>query len=514
MDLNNSNKRLAKNTIILNIRLIVTLFISFYSSRLVLKVLGVEDYGLYNLVGGFVSLLAIITSSITGAASRFITVELGRGNIGVLNSTFCSIVNVLMFFSFCVAVFAALFGPWFIVNYLTIPPSKINIAIFVFGCSVFVFVLNMLSVPYTALVTAHEHMDFYAVMSVYDSVSKLMIVILLSYFGEQKLLLYAFLLASAALINRLIYGAYCMRKFQEAKYHFIVDKTKIKQVLSFSFWMGIGSAAGILKDQAGNVIINMFFGLLLNASMGIATQIKGIIVQFGNSIGAAITPQITKSFAVNDFNRSIQLTYLYVKVVSLFMLIIAMPFLFETPFILKTWLNIVPNYSVEFVRIMIIVTFLNTISQGFGPLFLANGKIRTYQIIGACIVITYVPLCYLILCNLRNPLVCLLVSLGMEVILLFSNYYCLKVQIGFPILDFFKNVIGKIFVIVLLSGLFLIMLQLLMKDTSLLRAISTLLLSTVIIMISSFFLLFNNEDRKKILKAILKKTNYGSRINI
>lgn len=496
------NRRIAKNTIILNIRLVITLCIALYSSRLVLQVLGVEDYGLYNLVGGFVGLLSIITSSITGSITRFLTLELGKGDMKTLNRTFCSVINVLIVMAVIVAFIAAIVGPWFINNYLTIPDNKVSAALIVFVCSAVVFILNLLSVPYTALVTAHEKMNFFAVMSIYDSVSKLVIIIFLQYYGSEKLVMYAIFLAIAALLNRIIYNIYCNRYFIESKFYFTYETKTMKQVLSFSVWMGIGSAAGILKDQGGNILINIFFGLILNASMGIATQVKGLVTQFANSIGVAISPQIIKSFASGDTNRSIDLTFWYVKCTGIFMLLIVIPILSETSYLLNIWLTNVPDYADVFVKLIICNTFFNTLNMGFGPIYLANGRIRNYQIFSTVVMLSYIPVSYILLRTIGHPTICLIVGLCIEILFLFTNYYCLKIQLRFPISIFFTKVIIKILFIAAISLMVTMLIRYFIQEECFARFIMNSIFSLLCTMSLAFSFLINEEERTKITKMI------------
>ena len=500
-----SNKKILKNTVVLNIRLVVTLIISLYASRLVLKVLGVEDYGLYNLIGGFVSMLSIVTNSITGTISRFITFVLGERDEEKLSKTFSSSVNAIIIMIFVVIFIAALLGPWFISNFLNIPADKIGIAMIVFFASVSVFVLNLFSVPYISLITAHEHMNFYAIMSVFDSLCKLSIIIFLQYVASNTLILYSSLLVLQALLSRIIYSVYCSKQFPEAKYRLSIDKSCMRNMLSFSIWMGVGSAAGVIKDQGGNILLNMFFGLILNAAMGVATQVKSLIVTFGNAIGMAISPQITKSYAAGDFLRSCQLTFLLAKCQGIVMLIIIIPILLETHFLLEIWLGEVPQYTISFVRLIMFVCFFNILAQGFAPLFLAYGKIRNYQLFGTCLMILYVPLSYMFLKLTNNTNICLYVGIGIEFIFMFTNYLYLKISLNFPILDFFKNIILKVLIIMLLSLLLIYSVEEYLGIVQPYRFICSILFSLVSILILCYLFILNKDEKQKIISLMQKR---------
>lgn len=510
----NNTKKLAKNTLILNIRLIITLIISLYSSRLILKVLGIEDYGLYNLIGGFVALLSIITSSITGSISRFITYDLGKGDLEKLNDTFCTVMNVLFIFSMIVLIIASTFGFWFIDSYLNIPDSKINSSYIVYSCSVIVFILNLLSIPYTSLVIAHEKMNFYAIMAIYDSLMKLAILSLLLWWGENKVVLYSILLAFSSLINRIIYHIYCRTKYAESNYKFKVNKKTFKEVMSFSVWMGIGSISGILKDQGGNILINIFFGLTLNAAYGIANQVRSLLLQFGNNIGMAISPQITKSYAEGNASRSIELTLFMVKCNATFMLLIVIPMLCETSNILNLWLNIVPSYSVDFVRIIVFLTFISIINSSYGPIYLANGNIRNYQMIGSIILITYVPVTYLLLKIYSYETIPLIVASSYELFFLFANFICLKILINFPLIAFFKDVLLRI----ILAGALSFIVVWYSKDVfnidGIIKFIIVCIESSILVCFSTFYFILNKKERNIAVNFIQEKIHYGRSNNI
>ena len=437
-------KRLVKNTIFLNLRLVLSLLIGLYTSRVVLQSLGVDDYGLYNLVGGFVSFLCIFTSSITSTARRFLTVCLGEGDFDKLSRTFSTIVFVLLILSAIIGFVGFWGGSAVIGKYLNIPESKLELGAFVFYCSISVFILNVLAVPYVALVTAYEKMDFFAIMGLADSFGKLIIALLLGHTSGSALKFYAIALVILSVLNRVVYGLYCNRNFRESRLKLVFDKTVLKNVTAFSGWMSLGASCGIIKDQSGNILVNLFFGLALNAAMGIANQVKSIITQFSNNIGMAISPQITKCYAAGEIENAFKLTFIMAKCQGLFLLFIAIPFIIETPFILSLWLVNVPSYAVVLTRLSVIVCILNSINMGFGPIFLAEGRIRNYQILSSAIMILYVPVCYFLLKMYPHPSICLLVGVLIEFVLLMTNYICLYVQMKFPLFKFFKDVLFKL----------------------------------------------------------------------
>lgn len=457
MQNSDANKLIAKNTIILNIRLVIVLIINLVISRFVLQNLGVTDYGLYTLVGGFVSLLTILTSAITGTAQRFITYELGRGDEQYLSKVFSNILNAIGIITIGIIIVGTLLGFLIVKDYLNIPSEKSTAAIFVYYCSLLTFAVNLIIVPYMALVNAYEHMRWYAIVSIIDAVLKLGVVALLVLFTKSRVEIYALLLLFVCLINFLLYYVYCRREFSSSKYYKYFDKAIVKEMFSFSIWMGLGSAAGIIKDQGGNILINLFFGLTLNASMGIANQIRSLLGQFANNIGMAIAPQITKSYAEGQVDRAIRLTFFRTKCQGVFIMLIAIPIIIYTDEILALWLGDVPEYSTVFVRQMCFICIFNSIAQGYGPLFLAIGNIKKYQILGSMVLLSYIPLTYIVLLITKNAVFALLFNLIFELFFVFTNFFVLKIKINFPYVAFLNKVILSLaicFIVSILSGFF------------------------------------------------------------
>lgn len=505
MAINSSNSLIAKNTLILNIRLVIVLAINLIVSRLVLKNLGIEDYGLYALVGGFVSLLSIITSSITGTAQRFITYELGKSDKNILSITFSNILNALYLIAIVVIFIGTFIGVAIIRNYLNIPVEKNDTALFVYFCSLIVFVINLIIVPYIALINAHEHMHYYAIVSVSDAVMKLSVAIALMLFPSSRLEIYASLLIVISVIDYLLYYLYDKKNFPEAKFHRHYDKRIVKNMFSFSIWMGVGSAAGIIKDQAGSILINLFFGLTLNASMGIANQVRSLLGQFANNIGIAIAPQITKSYADGQINRSIRLTFFRTKCQGIFILFISIPILIYTEEILSLWFGYVPEYTVFFVRQMCIVSILNSLAQGFGPLFLAIGEIKQYQIFGSVLLLTYIPFTYIVLQLTHDPRLCLLFNIIFELLFVILNYYILKIKVNFPYGLFMNKVIARLsvcFVFTLAGGECI---KYVVSPDYLFAFIADIILTLIIFILVSYIIVLDESEKTLVIDYIRTK---------
>ena len=309
----NDNKRIVKNSALLYVRMFITLCIGLYTSRAFLDALGAEDYGIYNIVAGFVSMLSIFTSTITSAAQRFITFEIGTGNKEKLKDTFSTFIIVLLLIGVFIILVGEIFGPSAIEKYLVIPKDRMGAAIFVFHCSLLSFVITLISVPYTADVIAHERMNFYAYISIGEAVLKLLFAISLYYIPFDLLKVYALYMVSIGIIVRIIYRIYCKKRFEETRWRFVIKKQILKEVFSYSVWVTLGASSAILKEQGVNVLVNRFFGVLMNTARGVSMQVYGIVNQFATNIGSAITPQITKSYASGDIKRAVKLTFFLAK---------------------------------------------------------------------------------------------------------------------------------------------------------------------------------------------------------
>ena len=338
MEKNNNRTRLIKNTAFLYLRTFLSLVISLYTSRVVLSTLGIEDYGIYNVVGGFVAMFALVSASLTNSISRFITFELGRGDKIRLNRIFCTSINIQIVLSAIIIILAELVGAWFIYTKMNIPEGREFAALWVFQCSLLSFIFGLISVPYNALIVAHEHMKAFAYIGLGESLLKLGAVYLLVLFAMDKLILYAILLTSIALFLRLVYSFYCRKHFEECHYHFILDKSLFREIGSFAGWYLFGTSAYIFNTQGVNLIINIFFGVVLNAARGVATQVDSAVRMFVNNFTTALNPQIIKTYAEGNTTESFKLVFKGAKFSFYLMLFFLIPLVLEADYVLGLWL--------------------------------------------------------------------------------------------------------------------------------------------------------------------------------
>lgn len=392
-----SNKRIAKNALMLYIRMFLTMIVGLYTSRVVLATLGVEDYGIYGVVGGVVAMMGFLNASMSGATSRFLTFELGRGNQKRLAETFSSALIVHIGIALIVFVLAETVGLWFLCNKLVIPVGRMNAAHWVYQCSILSAMLGITQAPYNASIIAHEKMDVYAYVEILNVSLKLLIVYLLVIGNFDKLKLYALLVLAVSVLIMLIYRIYCIRKFKETHFHWIWKKEILKSLLSFSGWSMYGYMSFTFKQQGINFIFNIFYGVILNAACGLSNIIQGIVSAFGSNIILAFKPRIIKHYANGDINAMSNLVSLAVKSSFFLFALVVIPFCLKTNYILSLWLVDVPDGMVFITHWLIITTFLSIISNIFYICVESTGNIKKISIINGTLLLMCIPMTYVIL---------------------------------------------------------------------------------------------------------------------
>lgn len=380
MTKSSANKRLYTNTLLLYIRMLFTVVVGLYTSRVVLNTLGVSDYGIYNIVGSIVFMLAFLNNAMITATQRFLSYELGSKNLKRLNDVFCTSLSIHIVLSIIILIFAETFGLYFLNFHLNIPETRISAANWVYQCSLFTFIWNIISVPYNSCIVAHERMKVFAYISILQVSMKLVIVFLLLIFKTDKLITYGVLLLCVQIIIQIIYTIYCRKSFPECNYHISVNKPLFKEMFSFIGWNIIGNLGYSIKDQVSNIILNIFFGTVVNAARGIALQVNGIIWNFSGNFLMAVNPQITKSYAENDINNYKKLIYTSCHFSFFLLSIITIPFIINMDYLLKLWLGNVPNYTYEFLLLTLITSLINAMIIPMTTGIQATGKVRSLQI--------------------------------------------------------------------------------------------------------------------------------------
>lgn len=442
-----SNKRIAKNTILLYFRTILIMLITLYTSRVILNALGVEDYGIYNVVGGVVAMFSLLSGSLSNAISRFITFELGRGDIRRLSVIFSTSVNIQLGLSLLIMVLGSAVGGWFLNTQMNIPDGRMMAANWVLYCSLLMFCVNLISIPYNACIIAHERMAAFAYVSILEVSLKLLICYLIVVSPFDKLISYAILLVFVALIIRFVYGIYCNRHFEECRYRPVYDCSLLKQMGSFAGWQFMSNGCWLLNTQGVNILINMFFGVALNAARGIATQVDGAIQQFVNNFMTAVNPQITKDYAAGRIKEMFTLVCRGAKFSYFLLMLFAIPIMLETEYILTLWLKTVPDHTVIFLRLTIIGSMLNMLGGTGLTACMATGNIKRYSIWISSVGILVFPLTWIAFeCGLpveSTYFVFIIVYVGVTIVRL----YIMKELLHFPPFLFIRKVIVPMLIV-------------------------------------------------------------------
>lgn len=501
-----SNKRIAKNTLFLYFRTLVIMLVSLYTSRVILNVLGVQDYGIYNVVGGVVAMFGVISGALSSAISRFITFELGKGNAynDRLNKIFSSSVNIQFGISLCVFLIGEVVGLWFINSKMNIPAERLEAANWVLQCSLLAFCVNLISVPYNACIIAHERMKAFAYVSILEAMLKLGVCFLIMISPIDKLISYSTLLVGVAICIRSTYTIYCHRHFEESHYHFIYDKGILKEMTGFAGWNFFTNSSYIFNTQGVNILINLFFGVTVNAARGIASQVDQAIMQLVNNFTTALNPQITKNYAAGNIDEMFLLVCRGAKFAFFLLFVFALPVLIETEFILTIWLKIVPPHAVNFVRLAIIASMVHIIGKTGFTAVMATGQIRRYVIWITSVGCLVFPLTWLAFeCGAPSEAT-YVIYVVVYILVEITRLWIMREQLSFPISMFVKEVIFKIVIVTILSTVIPIaFIQ--YVDESLSRTLCSIIICFICSIASIFLYGLSVGERKQINNIVKKK---------
>ncbi|WP_245793702.1 lipopolysaccharide biosynthesis protein [Flavobacterium xanthum] len=480
--------------------------VGLYTSRVVLNTLGIEDFGVYNIVGGIVVLFGFFNSAMSSATQRFLSFDIGKNDIIQLNKTFNATLNIHFLIAIIVLLLAETVGLWFVNYKLNLPEDRMIAVNWVYQFSVLTFLFGIIQVPYNALIIARERMNVYAYISIFEVVFKLLIVYILVVVDYDKLKLYAVLLFLIAFCIQLIEKQYCKKHFEESKYSFYYDKEYTKILLSFSGWSLFGNIASVARSQGNNILLNLFFGTVLNASYGVAMQVQGVVTTFVSNFQMAVNPQIIKQYAAGNKEQSLKLIYQSSKLSFFIMFLITCPIIFNVDYVLELWLKNPPSYTSMFVILSLINILIDTIS---GPLMIgaqAHGNIKWYQVVIGTLIFLCLPLSYLLLKLYNDPKLVFYAIIGVNFISLFLRIAFLKHMIKLNIIDFIKNVLLKIIFVV---SLFLMLFYLFINNIEYGSDFMLFVLKSVAIISSNLILIYfigiNQMERSFILSFIKRK---------
>lgn len=492
-----NNKRIAKNTLLLYVRMLLMMAVNLYTSRVILQVLGVEDYGIYNVVGGVVALFGVISGSLSTSTQRFITYEIGKSDYNNLSRVFSISMYIHIAMCIMILLLAETLGVWFLNNQMQIPEGRTTATMWVYQCAVISSIIMIMSVPYNATIIAHEKMSVFAIISLLEAFLKLAIVYLLSIFDIDKLLLYAILLVIVQLIIRFCYTYYCNKNFSETKIIMVKDFSLAKEIGMFSLWSLFGNVAYVSYTQGLNVLLNLFFTPTINAARAIAIQVQSAINQFVSNFQMALNPQITKSYAAGNLLFMQSLVFRSARFSFYMLLILSLPILIEADKILYLWLTIVPEYTPTFLRLILLTTWVNSIANPLIVSVKATGHVKQYECIVGVIMLLILPISYVFLYLGYPPYVVFVVHLIMEFIAQFARIMITRKLIGFSICEFCKHVISRIMLVTAIAIILPCVLNLVLSKS--LLSFFIICISSVLSCFMSIYLLGMTDGERQII---------------
>src|SRR5690554_168901 len=502
-----SNKTIAKNTLFLYFRMILVMGVSLFTSRIVLQELGISDYGIYSLVGGIVALFGFFNAAMSSATQRYFSFDIGKGDQEKLRKTFSATLSIHAGIALLVLILAETIGLWY-VNYKMVFPSERSLAVnVVYQFSIFSFLLGIIQVPYNALIIARERMNVYAYVSILEVILKLIIVFMLVYFGSDKLITYAILTFVVSFIIRMVYQIYCRKNFKESKYKFEYDKQYYRELMSYSGWSLFGNIAAVARGQGINVVLNLFFGTVVNAAYGITLTVQGAVQSFVTNFQIAVNPQIIKNYAKGDLNAMQLLIFRSSKLSFFLFFIFSFPIILNTEYILNLWLTVVPEHSVIFIQLAFIYLMIDSISYSLIIAVQATGKIKKYQLILGTFIFLNLPIAYLVLRLGGRPESVYYVLISVTFLTLVFRMFFVKNLLGFKPLVFMKNVILPITLTVLIVIATQEILNYLFIKTQALNFAEFLIQTFLYVMITGLGILFIGikPNERKALIAFIKK---------
>ena len=511
-DTSANNKRIAKNTLMLYIRMLFTMAVSLFTSRVVLQTLGVEDYGIQNVVGGVITMFTFINGGMVSSTQRYLNFEIAKGNAERLRSVFNTALQIHALIALVIIILGETVGLWFLLEKLVIPEERMTAAMWVYQCSIIACVVNIMSVPYNADIIAHEKMSAFAYISILDVTLKLVIVYLLVVSPIDKLIAYAILTLLVQLLIRYVYTRYCNKHFLESFVEWKLNKPLFKEMLSFAGWSFWGNLAGILYTQGLNMMLNIFFGPVVNAARAIAVQVQAAVQQFVSGFQTALNPQITKNYASGDLEQMHSLMFRSARFSFLLLFFISLPVLMETEFLLTIWLKTVPENAVIFTQLMICISLIITTANPCAIANQATGKVKVYQMVEGSILLTILPISYMVLKQGYPAYSVFIVHFCVESVAQFTRMCMLRKLINLPLRQYFRNIYLPIVTTVSICIILPIMVHMQMVN-GWLRFIAVGFTCVLSVGTSAFFFGLTKSERSFFTHKFLQLFRYNSRHN-
>jgi O-antigen/teichoic acid export membrane protein len=441
--------RIAKNILALYFRQMITMLVSLYTVRVVLNTLGVVDYGIYNVVAGVTTMFSFLDGSMSAAAQRFLSFELGKNNLKQYNRIFCLCMNIYLIIIIISTLLLETIGLWFLNTKLVIPAERMSAARFIFHCTVFSFAFTIIESVYNAAVVSHERMTIFAVMGIIDAILKLAIIFLLPLFSIDKLQFYGTLISSITFLHVALYWIICRKLFPECRYRFFWNTELFKKIFSFSGWAIGGGISVVLYNQGINILLNIFFGPLINAARGIAYQVNSVLTAFTNNISTAIRPRMIKQYAENKYSEMFSLAFIGTRIIYYLNLFFVIPVFLEISFILTIWLKQVPEYTVLFLRLILICSLIECLKYPLLTIIYATGNIKKYELMVYETYLLIVPLSYLFFKLGFPPQTPMVLGIVIAVVTFGGRVHIVRGLVDFPVKQYFKTILPLFLVSIL-----------------------------------------------------------------
>lgn len=503
-NIESNNRRIAKNTLLLYARMILIMGVTLYTSRLVLNALGIVDFGIYNVVGGVVAMLGVLNGAMAVSTQRYLTFELGRGNVTRLNQTFSVCMLIFFLLSLLVVILAETLGLWFLNTHMTIPSERMSAANWVYQYSILTSILSLMVIPYNATIIAHEKMNAYAYVGIMEATLRLGIVYLLLATCTDRLATYGFLFFASQLVVTITYIIYCLRHFPESRYRFYWEKSLFKELVSYSGWNLFGSLSGLVKGQGLNILLNMFFNPTVNAARGIAFQINAAITQFFSNFYTAVRPQITKYYAQGNLDEMTKLVFRSSKMSFYLIMLISMPIIIETPYIVNLWLGQLPEYVVPFTRVIIVISAIDAMASPLMTAAHATGRIKLYQSSVGTMTILNIPISYVFLKLAFSPMIVFHISLIIAVICLFMRLWIVRRLMPFPVREYIVKVFGSSLLVCVVAVSFPLVIYICI-ETDIYSVLLVCIMSVLSCCITIYHIGLDKSERKFVTNIISKR---------
>lgn len=501
-----NNNRIAKNTIFLYIRMAFSMVVSLYTVRVVLQVLGIEDYGIYSAVGGIVSTLTIFTGTLAIASQRFFSIEIGKNSIEGLNRIFCTIFTIYLIAGIFILIISETIGVWFLNNKMIIPYDRLEAAMVLLQCTIVIFIISIIISPFQSLIIAKEDMKIYAYVGVYDVVIKLFIVYLLQIFNKDKLVIYGILLLFASISSNIIYLIYSIKNYSSISFRIRWNLTEVKNILGFSSWSFVGALAFLFNTQGLNILMNVFYGPIVNASYNIGNSVKNVVNQFGTNFYVAVRPAMIKEYSANNYEYVRKLFFFSTKILFSLLFVIIYPIIIETNGILVLWLDKVDGYMVSFVRLMLIWALILNLSDPITTIVQAANKVKRYHIFVDVFTLLTLPLSFIVFKYFNaSPNSSLIISIIIFIIAHFIRLVVLKNIMNIGIWIYIKKIIFKLIQTIFVTSIIAVFINTFFPSSGLFSLFVRIIIEILIALIFCYVILLDKEERLLIKVMIINR---------